>query len=605
MTEPVASVAIQDPPPHDPDFLQAQARQIDDLYHAQLAKLALGLSPLALTLAFADWALHFGHSPGQQMLLAKAMLDEWKSFPLKDNSSPEQDSRFASAAWQKPPFGWLKMGYQAQERLLQKALSIEGVSHHHQQMLEIMSKQWIDALSPSNWPLTNPDFWTKTMESGGQNWVKGLHHFLEDMDETLNAKAGNAASTLKPLAFAVGQDVAVTKGSVIYRNHLIELIQYAPVSETVQADPLLIVPSCIMKYYILDLSPENSFVRYLVGKGHTVFMLSWRNPDSADRNLAFEDYIKHGVLDAMGAIKTLAGYERVHALGYCLGGTFLAIAAAAIGHHKGRAPQPSAGTHPSKSTYAYETLPELASVTLLAAQVEFSEPGALGVFIDEDQLQTLRDEMEAKGYLSGRQMAATFQFLNSRDLVWSHATRRYLMGEDEVTLDMMSWNSDVTRLPERMHTEYLTELFLKNALAEGHFHFDGIGIALMDIHVPLFAVGTVRDHVSPWKSVYKIHLLTDTETTFVLTAGGHNAGIVSEPGHAHRSYQIHTMPQGHDWLEPDEWQAQAQRHDGSWWEAFESWLSQRSGPQVPAIQPKSETSLGEAPGLYVHQRYAD
>ena len=422
------------------------------------------------------------------------------------------------------------------------------------------------------------------------------------LGDTLNAKAGEHAGLLKPLAFTVGQDVATTKGTVIYRNALIELIQYAPMTETVHAEPLLIVPSCIMKYYILDLSPENSFVRYLVGKGHTVFMLSWRNPDSDDRNLGLEDYVKHGVLDAMQAIKEKAGYERIHTLGYCLGGTFLAIAASAIGHHKGQVKnQPTA----LKSTYAYEQLPELASMTLLAAQVEFSEPGALGIFIDEDQLQTLREEMEATGYLSGRQMAATFQFLNSRDLVWSRSTRRYLMGEDEVTLDMMSWNSDVTRLPERMHSEYLTELFLKDALAEGHFHFDGIGIALMDIHVPIFAVGTLRDHVSPWKSVYKIHLLTDTETTFVLTAGGHNAGIVSEPGHAHRSYQIHAVPKGHDWIEPDEWLKQATRHEGSWWEAFESWLSERSGIEIPATHPKADNSLGDAPGLYVHQRYAD
>ena len=581
--------------------LEAQARQIDDLYHAQLAKLALGLSPVALTLAFTDWALHFGNSPGQQMLLAKAILDEWKSFPLSDQESAQkdQDTRFSSSAWQSQPFGWMKTAYQSQSRLLQKALTVEGVSHHHQQMLEIFSKQWVDALSPSNWPASNPDFWLKTVETGGQNWIKGFHHYLEDMSENLNAKSGENAGVLKPLAFAVGQDVAATKGKVIYRNALIELIQYAPLTETVQAEPLLIVPSCIMKYYILDLSPDNSFVRYLVGKGHTVFMISWRNPDSGDRNLGFEDYIKQGILDGLRAIKDLAGFSRVHALGYCLGGTFLAIAAAALGHHKG---------HPAQATptsYDYDSLPELASMTLLAAQVEFSEPGALGIFIDEDQLQTLREEMAETGYLSGRQMAATFQFLNSRDLIWSRSTRRYLMGEDEVTLDMMSWNADVTRLPERMHHEYLTELFLKDALAEGHFHFDGKGIALMDIHVPIFAVGTIRDHVSPWKSVYKIHLLTDTETTFVLTAGGHNAGIVSEPGHAHRSYQINAMPKGHDWLEPDEWIKQAPRHDGSWWDAFADWLSARSGPALPATHLHTKADLGDAPGLYVHQRYAD
>ena len=587
------------------DRLEAQARQIDDLYHAQLAKLALGLSPLALTLAFTDWALHFGNSPGQQMLLAKAIMDEWKSFPLSDSDTDpkEQDNRFSSTAWQSQPFGWMKTSYQAHSRLLQKALNVEGVSHHHQQMLDIFSKQWVDAFSPSNWPMSNPDFWLKTIETGGQNWIKGFHHYLEDMSDTLNAKAGHHAGVLKPLAFAVGQDVAATKGTVIYRNNLIELIQYAPLTDAVRAEPLLIVPSCIMKYYILDLSPNNSFVRYLVGKGHTVFMISWRNPDGADRNLSFEDYIKSGVLDAMRAIRELAGFDRIHALGYCLGGTFLAIAAAAIGHHKGHADTSPKNSLPTG--YNYAALPEVASMSLLAAQVEFSEPGALGIFIDEDQLQTLREEMGQTGYLSGRQMAATFQFLNSRDLIWSRSTRRYLMGEDEVTLDMMSWNADVTRLPERMHSEYLTELFLKDALAEGHFHFDGKGIALVDIHVPIFAVGTMRDHVSPWKSVYKIHLLTETETTFVLTTGGHNAGIVSEPGHAHRSYQISVVQKGHDWLEPDEWVKQAEHHEGSWWEAYSSWLATRSGAAIPIANLKTQTDLDEAPGLYVQKRYAD
>ena len=581
------------------DALQEQARQMDDFYHAQLAKLALGLSPLALTLAFADWALHFGNSPGQQMLLTKAMMDELKSFPLGEAGEKvsETDARFSSAAWENPPFGWLKTGFQAQERLLRKALAVDGVSQHHQQMLDIFSRQWIDALSPSNWPLTNPDVWLQTIKTRGQNWVKGFQHYLEDMSDTLGAKTGGE-KVLKPLVFGVGTDVATTPGRVVYRNDLIELIQYAPLTDKVQAEPLLIVPSCIMKYYILDLSPQNSFVRYLVSKGHTVFMISWRNPDSKDRNLGFEDYIKTGVLDAMRAIRETAGFEKVHALGYCLGGTFLAIAAAAIGHHKRDANTTGQG-------YAYDVLPELASMTLLAAQVEFSEPGALGIFIDEDQLQTLREEMEQTGYLSGRQMAATFQFLNSRDLIWSRSTRRYLMGEDDVTLDMMSWNSDTTRLPERMHSEYLTELFLKDALAEGHFRFDGKGIALMDIRIPIFAVGTVRDHVSPWKSVYKIHLLTDTQITFALTAGGHNAGIVSEPGHPHRSYQIGVTPKGHDWKEPEEWQAQSERREGSWWGAFEAWLAERSGARIPATPAIIKNDLGEAPGLYVHQRYAD
>jgi polyhydroxyalkanoate synthase len=250
-------------------------------------------------------------------------------------------------------------------------------------------------------------------------------------------------------------------------------------------------------------------------------------------------------------------------------------------------------------------VPELATVTVLAGQTDFSEPGELGVFIDDDQLKTLRESMARTGYLSGKQMAGSFQFLNARDLVWSHSTRRYLLGQDDVGNDMMSWNADVTRLPERMHNEYLSSLFLNNALAAGRYRVGGVGVALMDIRAPLLVVGTVRDHVSPWQSVYKIHLLTDTQTTFILVAGGHNAGIVSEPGHARRSYQINSVEKGHAWTEPDAWTAKAPVIEGSWWPAMHAWLHQRSGKAVsaPVIDPTSV--LGDAPGDYVQVRYAD
>jgi polyhydroxyalkanoate synthase len=252
-----------------------------------------------------------------------------------------------------------------------------------------------------------------------------------------------------------------------------------------------------------------------------------------------------------------------------------------------------------------DAVPDLATVTLLASLTDFSEPGELGVFIDDDQLKTLRESMAKTGYMSGKAMAGSFQFLNSRDLVWSRNTRRYLLGQDEVGNDMMSWNADVTRLPERMHNEYLSSLFLNNALASGHYRVAGEGVALMDIQAPLLVVGTVRDHVSPWKSVYKIHLLTDTHTTFILAAGGHNAGIVSEPGHAGRSYQISSEDRGHGWTDPDEWLAQTPVHAGSWWEAMSAWLKARSSaPVAPPVVPP-ESVLCDAPGVYVKVRYAD
>jgi polyhydroxyalkanoate synthase len=349
-------------------------------------------------------------------------------------------------------------------------------------------------------------------------------------------------------------------------------------------------------------------VRYLVSQGHTVFMMSWRNPDASDRNLGMHDYLQSGVMDAMAAVKSVTGAPRIHALGYCLGGTFLAIVAALMGRAKPQHERRDEGKNHRRrkeDVLAPDKLPELATVTLLAGQTDFSEPGELGVFIDDDQLATLRESMARTGYLSGQQMASSFQFLNSRDLVWSHNTRRYLLGQDDIGNDMISWNADVTRLPERMHNEYLSSLFLNNALATGHYRVGGVGVALMDIRAPLLVVGTVRDHVAPWQSVYKIHLLTDSETTFILAAGGHNAGIVSEPGHPRRSYQIDSVEKGHAWIEPDVWAAKAPVIEGSWWQAMHDWLQTRSGKPVPARAIDPARVLGDAPGEYVLVRYAD
>jgi polyhydroxyalkanoate synthase len=393
-----------------------------------------------------------------------------------------------------------------------------------------------------------------------------------------------AHQQLPQLPFQVGQDVAITPGVVVFRNELIELIQYAPTTAKVDAEPLLIIPSCIMKYYILDLSPHNSMVKYLVDQGLTVFMVSWRNPTSDDRDLSMDDYVKLGVLDVIEQVQHVAQTSQLHSMGYCLGGTFLAIAAAYLARDGQASP--------------------LASVSLLAAQTDFSEPGELGVYIDDDQLLTLREEMAEKGYLSGRQMAASFQFLNSRDLIWSRNTQRYWLGQDEVGNDMMSWNMDTTRLPERMHNDYLDQLFLNDAITQGHYRTQGHVIALMDIRSPMFVVGTTRDHISPWKSVYKIHLSSDAPMTFALASGGHNAGIVSEPGHAHRSYQIMTQNDRHAWVSPDEWVQQAPVVQGSWWQDWVKWLHAHSGLQLSArALPKGATV--SAPGTYVLVRYAD
>ena len=591
---------------------QREATQaLDETFHGFLTRSTMGLSPIALALAAADWAMHLAASPGRQMVLGQRALALAQQAmatavnpPMDENGQPiaDNDNRFIDASWRQWPFSALKEGYKANSAWWREAVQVDGMSRHHSHMVEFFNRQIMDTFTPSNWLLTNPEALNKAQETQGQSLLQGYQHFSEDLRKAETARS--TPDVLEPLTFEVGKDVAITPGKVVYRNHLIELIQYTPTTDKVYPEPLLIVPSCIMKYYILDLSQSNSMVKYLVGQGYTVFIISWRNPDASDRDLGMQDYLQMGVMDALAAVKERAGAPRVHALGYCLGGTFLSIVAAAMGRHTRMAQNQSAGGRRAEDR-AMERLPELASVTLLAAQTDFSEPGEMGVFIDDEQLKTLRQQMDLKGYLSGSAMAGSFQFLNMRELVFTRNTRRYLLGQEEADFDLMSWNSDLTRLPARMHSEYLSSLFLNNALATGKYRVAGQGIALMDIHAPMLVVGTTRDHVSPWRSVYKIHLQTDTHVTFVLAAGGHNAGIVSEPGRPRRSYQINSIEDNQGWVEPDELLASAPTRQGSWWEAMDAWLKERSGKPVapPAIDPAHV--LCDAPGEYVMVRYAD
>jgi polyhydroxyalkanoate synthase len=424
--------------------------------------------------------------------------------------------------------------------------------------------------APSNFVSSNPVLQRRTLEQGGTNLLRGAAHALED--------AWRDAGDLPPAGterFQVGRDVAVTPGSVVFRNRLIELIQYAPTTATVHAEPVLIVPAWIMKYYVLDLSPQNSLVRYLVDQGLTVFAISWKNPDAGDRALGMDDYVDLGVRAALQAIQTIVPGERVHATGYCLGGTLLTIIAAALGRARSDA---------------------LQSMTLLAAQTDFTDPGELALFIDEGQVAFLETLMARTGTLDKRQMAQAFQMLRSVDLVWSYRLVNYLMGERPAPSDLMAWNADGTRLPERMH----------NALARGEWEVDGTPVNLRDIHVPIFSVGAVQDHVAPWRSVFKLHALTDADQTFALTAGGHNVGIVNPPGQAKSSYRLRHQPSGGRRLTPDEWLATTRPQAGSWWTAWAEWLARHSTRRVkpPAMgAPQGGLPvLAAAPGGYVHQR---
>ncbi len=554
---------------------------------ALAARFTSGLSPIALADAWADWALHLATSPGKQLhLTAKAARKAQRlagflaACAKHKGQAPgcitplPQDRRFRDPAWQKWPYNVMSQAFLLNQQWWHNATTgVSGVARQHENVVDFAARQMLDVFSPSNYPWTNPEVVERAQETGGMNFVLGWQNFLSDWQRLASGEKPAGAED-----FVVGKTVATAPGKVVFRNRLIELIQYAPTTDKVRPEPVLIVPAWIMKYYILDLSPENSLVRYLTSQGFTVFMISWRNPDAKDRDLGMDDYRERGVMAALDSIDGICGAEKVHAIGYCLGGTLLSIAAAAM---------------------ARDGDERLKSLALLATQTDFTEAGELMLFINESQIAFLEDMMWDKGYLDTQQMAGAFQILRSNDLIWSRMVRQYLMGEPERMNDLMAWNADATRMPYRMHSEYLRRLFLDNDLAEGRYMVDGNPVAIIDIRVPVFLVGTERDHVAPWRSVYKFHLLSDTEVTFVLTSGGHNAGIVSEPGHPGRRFRIQTRAHDAKYVDPERWVDETPAEDGSWWPALVGWLAARSGD--PVAPPPMGTPICDAPGTYVLQ----
>jgi polyhydroxyalkanoate synthase len=568
----------------------ASQTSIDRLIRASTSRFTLGLSPAALWLAYADWAIHLWASPGKrQQLVEKSALQAirfltYLSHLATEPTSPPcieplpQDHRFLGMAWQQPPFNLIYQAFLLNQEWWHSALTdVSGVSSHHERVVTFMTRQLLDTVSPVNFIATNPEVLAATLREGGQNLVRGMMNFWADWERAIGGEPPIGAE-----AFELGVQVAVTKGQVVYRNRLIELIQYAPTTRDVLAEPVLIVPAWIMKYYILDLSPENSLVKYLVDHGHTVFMISWHNPGPEDRDLGLNDYLWLGILHALKAIETIVPDCKIDAVGYCIGGTLLSIAAAYL---------------------AREQKAVLNSITLLATQTDFTEAGELTLFIDDSQLSYLEDIMWNQGYLETRQMAGAFQLLRSNDLIWSQIVHEYLMGQRAPMIDLMAWNADTTRMPYRMHSEYLRQLFLDNDLFEGRYRVDDRPIALGDIRVPIFAVATERDHVAPWRSVYKLNLIEDTDVSFVLTSGGHNAGIVSEPGHKGRHYRISHRAAGARYIDPETWYAATKAEEGSWWPAWLSWLERqshgRTAPPALGAPEKGYPPLAAAPGRYV------
>ena len=572
--------------------LEPPALAFDRHLHAAYGQMTGGLSLLGLYGAYVDWAAHLAISPAKQWELAGKAAKKWArlgTYAAKCAMSPggevapcidplAQDKRFSAPEWQTPPFN---IAYQAfllgQQWWHNATTSVRGVTREDEALVEFYSRQWLDMAAPSNFAATNPEVIDRTIREQGRNLLRGTSYLLGDALAATGATETDGAA--QPL---LGTTMAATPGKVVFRNRLIELIQYSPATETVHANPVLIVPAWIMKYYILDLEPGTSLVEYLVGRGHTVFCISWKNPDAEDRDLALDDYRQLGVMAALDAIAAINGPVPVNLVGYCLGGTMALVAAAAM-----------AGDHDDR----------LASISLLAGQGDFADAGELGLFVTESQLALTEDIMETVGYLDQRAMAGAFRMLRSRDLVWSRMVREYLLGKRAPPNAFQLWNHDATRMPAHMHGAYLRSMYLNNDLAEGRFRVAGERIFLENIEVPAFVVATERDYIAPWPSVFKLTLILGGDVVFALASGGHNTGIVAAPDNPKASFRLMEHPENATHLDPDEWRAGTAPEKGSWWPAWEAWLSGQSGPMrappsmgnVAAGYPP----LGEAPGDYV------
>jgi polyhydroxyalkanoate synthase len=549
-----------------------------------------GQSPWAALQAWEDWAFHLMLSSDRQIelwelasegasSLGRALLTgDAQDGELGPNSD---DRRFRDPSWKRPPFNLLALAQLNTEAQWHAATNdVRGMARHHARRVDFLGSFLLNALAPVNFAWTNPRVLEAAWRTAGANFAAGVSLLAEDL---VRLSRGEKLKGLED--FKIGENIALTEGKVVFRNELMELIQYAPTTPQVREEPLLIVPAWIMKYYILDLSPANSLVRYLVDQGFTVFIISWKNPGTELRDTSFDDYRSKGVMTAIDTISGIVPGRKLHAVGYCLGGTILAIAAAAMDRdHDDR----------------------LASLSLLAAQTDFEEAGELMLFVDESQLALLDDMMHVQGFLDTRQMAGAFYVLRANEMIFSQFVQRYLIGEPNAPSDLDAWLADPTRMPARMHSEYLHQLFLNNSFAHGNYLVDGRAVALKDIKTSIFALGAERDHIAPWRSVYNIELYSSADTEFVLTGGGHNSSVVSPLGKPGAYYRISTCDGSDKYIDPDTWLASASQKQGSWWPEWVRWLDSHSSPVRVAPSSLRTTdsglpSYGPAPGSYVFQ----
>ncbi|MEQ8321420.1 MAG: class I poly(R)-hydroxyalkanoic acid synthase [Rhodospirillales bacterium] len=489
------------------------------------------------------------------------------------------DRRFKGEAWENDVFDFIKQSYLLTSNWMENTVSdVEGLDKKTKAKVEFFTKQYVDALSPSNFVMTNPEVLQSTIESHGENLVNGLRNLLEDLER------GGGKLSIKMTdedAFEVGKNVATSPGKVVFRNDLMELIQYTPTTEKVSKTPLLICPPWINKFYILDLREKNSFIKWAVEQGNTVFVISWVNPNRELAMKTFEDYMLEGPLAAIEAIKQATGESEVNAIGYCIGGTLLATTLAYM---------------------AAKKMKGVKSATFFTTMVDFEEAGDLGVFIDDTSLKNLEEKMNSRGYLEGSEMASTFNMMKANDLVWSFVVNNYLLGKDPFPFDLLFWNSDSTRMPAAMHSFYLRNMYLDNKLVEpGGITIDGVKLDLRKINVPTYIISTREDHIAPWIPTYKATQLYKGPIRFVLSASGHIAGVVNPPAAGKYCYWINDETPA----DPEKWLEGAVQHDGSWWPDWDQWVKdQNGGAMVDARKPGDGKlkPICDAPGTYVSMK---
>ncbi|HLS69206.1 MAG TPA: class I poly(R)-hydroxyalkanoic acid synthase [Kiloniellales bacterium] len=568
------------------DFLQR---------HAQEQPQTVTHDPLNIGGAFMEMTARMMSDPVRLMQAQSELWQNyvrlWQSTTLKMMGQPaepvaepeEGDRRFRDASWEDSLlFDFIKQSYLLSARWLQDQIrQVDGLDDKTAQKLDFYTRQFTDALSPSNFVMTNPQVLRATLESGGENLVKGLQNLLDDLER---GKGQLSISMTDPEAFEVGENLAITPGKVIYQNDLIQLIQYSPTTEKVFKRPLLIVPPWINKFYILDLREKNSFVKWAVEEGHTTFVISWVNPDADLAEKWFEDYMVEGLFAAIDAVEQATGEEELNLIGYCLGGTLLACALAYL-HVK---PANKPGPDPKR----------IKSATFLTSMTDFSDAGELSVFIDEEQLTALEKQMEEKGYLEGSAMATTFNMLRANDLIWSFVVNNYLLGKDPFPFDLLYWNSDSTRMPAAMHSFYLRKMYQQNLLVEpGGIELLEVPIDLRKIKTSIYMLSTREDHIAPWRSTYALTQLVSGPKRFVLAASGHIAGVINPPAANKYCHWINNRSP----KTPEQWLAGATEHPGSWWPNWARWVGSKGGARVEARQPGDGElqPIEDAPGSYV------